>query len=732
MTLRLLVPRIESCKSSRRGILRLAMCSVLWGASWFSTSAAAQNYTLNTLSTNAQPRPATDGTNVVTTDTTGDIVVIPFVGGTATNLVPAGVALPDGLGAATSYTAFGVPQLVNNVVYFGALSATGSGYFSIPVTGGSIHTIVDSTLQDSSGRSVGSAALPQELQAAPFLNYFGLPIPGIGSNLFVDASGGATFTANPTSNAAPQRDLAVMNLSPSGTLSSVIDTNSLSGCTRISNFATDGTIFAIWALSTNNHLLLLENSGATLSCNNTILDLGAPGVAANSILPGQPSMGSIMEDYVASSTVIDSGYVYFSATITLTDTTINSGNYSGIFRIRPGGSVEKVIATDHPQLGTPGTVDLSGTGPLAVCSSFAVRGDYVVFATGWLGHYGWAGGLHPVGLLFFDQATATLRTVASVENPITPTRTFYVYGGTAPTQASLSADGKFTFEITTQDISNVLQFTINPTLYTVNLLENHTTTALTASAATAPAGTAVTLTAVVTAAQGTPSGTVTFSSNGFAIGSSAVDSSGTAVLVVNDLPIGTDSIQAVFAGTTPFPSSTSSAVSVIITEAPSFGVSSSSTSLTIKQGQTGSTTISLTPVGGFSAAVEFSCSGLPLYATCAFSPQSVNPGASVATTTVTIATNVQTSHLQWPSSISYAGLVALGLGGFLRRFRRGIHTILGLLCWFLLAAALSAVVGCGSSHTKSNVTPAGVSNVTVTATSGSNVKFVNLTVSIVQ
>jgi hypothetical protein len=915
-----------ACRAARRFTrnitLRFILASVVWSALWLSALAYGQSYTFNTLSTNAQPRPATDGTNVVTTDSAGDIIVIPFAGGAATTLVPAGTSLPNGLGGASGFTAFGAPSLINNVVYFGAQSNTGSGYYSIPLTGGAIHSIADSTLQDSSGRNVGAGTLPQELASAPFINYTGLPIPGIESNLFVSAAGAATFTVNLTSTAAPQGDLAIMNLSSSAVLTNVIDTNTLSGCTRISNFASDGTIFAVWALSTSNHLLLLENNAPTLSCSNVLLDLGAPGTAATNVLPGQPSSGSIMESYVAPSTVIDSGYIYFSATVTLTDTTINDGYYSGIFRVLPGGSVEKVLATDNTQLGTQGTVDSSGTGPLAICSSFAVRGNYVVLGTGWLSHYGWGGGLYPIGLFFFNQATTTLRKIAAAEEPITPTTTFYQYGGAAPTQAGLSADGKFAFELTVSDTSVPSQLTTYPALYTVNLLGAGTTTTLTgspspatygaavvltatvtttgsssptgqvsfsdgatvlgsatvnatgtatltttlgggshsltatyagdgangpstgsatlvvnptkpglnlsssassitatgsvtftatalgvsgaaepsgtvsfyngttalgtgilsskgiatlsvnnlpvgansitatyagdanyssinsaattvnvsaistgttlsSSLATAAAGTAVTFTALVTASQGTISGMVNFSSNGTAIGSAAVSSSGSAVVAVTNLPVGTDSIQAVFAGNTFFPTSTSSPVSVTITGTSTFSLTSSTASMTIQQGKTGSATISLIPVGGYNTSVQFSCTGLPQNSTCTFAPSAITPGFIASTTTVTISTNTQSSKLLWPTGISYAGLLLLSLGG-IRRPRHGIRHGSRLFFLVLLAAVLGGVVGCSGSSANSSTTPIGASTVVVTATSGANVKTTNLAVTIVR
>src|ERR1700738_4535986 len=366
--------------------LAFVLLAIIFGE--WSIPASAQTYSFNAISGNAQPGPATDGTNVVTIDAAGNIVVIPFDGSTATTLVPAGVTLPNGVGTSTGFTALGPPSLIDNVVYFGAQSATGSGYYSIPVSGGAIHMIADSKLQTSSGLNVTPAALPRALTITPFFNYQGLPVPGIGSSLFLSATGDATFTASLPSSTNPQGNLAIMNLSHSGSLSSIIESDALSGCTRISNFATDGNIIAVWAISSSKHLLLLENNTPSLACSNILLDLGAPGASATGILPGQPSNGSIMEDYVAPSTVIDSGYSYFSATLKLDDATINAGIYSGLFRLRPGGAVEKVLATDNVNLGTTGSVEGGGLGPspgpLAIYSSFAVRGNYVVVATGWL------------------------------------------------------------------------------------------------------------------------------------------------------------------------------------------------------------------------------------------------------------------------------------------------------------------------------------------------------------
>jgi hypothetical protein len=806
-------------------VSKLALLFASCGAVWLPQPMAAQVYGYINLSNDAEPAPATDGKYVVTTDTAGDIIVYPFAGGASTTLVPLGSALPNGLGASTSFTAFGAPELINNVVYFGAQSASGSGYYSVPVTGGPVHAIVDSTLKDSSGRSVGAAVLPVEVAPSDYFNGGPLSIPGIESNLFVSPSGSATFTANLTSKGSSQGDLAILIISPAGTLSTVIDTNTLSGCSRISSFATDGTIYAAWALSSANHMLLLENSSPTLSCKDVLLDLGAPGTVSTGILPGQPGSGSILEEWMSPSTVIDSGYIYFSATVTLTDTTINDGLYAGIFRIRPGGSLEKVIATDNSQLGPGGIVDYNVTPlPLYMCSNFAVRGNYVVFATGDVSHYGLPGDLFPLALLFLDQTTGALRTIYGPDIAFSPSIFPYSYTGVAPTEPGLSADAKFAFEVGVEVA--VLPVSFYPALYTVDLLappvtvtltgapnpvtygspetltatvtttgtsvptgqvtffddvtaigsgtlnsagtatlavtldrglhflaatyqENGTYTSpafgpqvdqatpvmnLSSSASGATPATSVTLTATAVGVAGSavPTGTVTFLNGTASLGTSPLSSTGVATLSVQNLPIGTDSITANYAGDDNYLSVSSAPATIDVAATSTYSLAAGSTSLTITQGQSGTATISLTPVGGFSDPVQFSCSGLPQFATCTFAPPSMTPGASASKTTMTIATNVQTGELLWPNGLDYAAVLLLGLGG-IRRFRHRIRRMSVPFCLILFAAAIGCAVGCGGgSSSMSHVTPPGVSTVVVSGHSGSNVQKVSLTVTIVQ
>jgi trimeric autotransporter adhesin len=70
-----------------------------------------------------------------------------------------------------------------------------------------------------------------------------------------------------------------------------------------------------------------------------------------------------------------------------------------------------------------------------------------------------------------------------------------------------------------------------------------------------------------------------------------------------------------------------------------FTLTTATSSSTIQPGATATYTVTASAVGGaFSNAVDLSCSGLPAQAACSFSPSSVTPGATKATTTLTITT----------------------------------------------------------------------------------------------
>lgn len=113
------------------------------------------------------------------------------------------------------------------------------------------------------------------------------------------------------------------------------------------------------------------------------------------------------------------------------------------------------------------------------------------------------------------------------------------------------------------------------------------------------------------------------------------------------LPVGNNTLNVTFtpADSTDYSPATDSMV-LVVNPAPGFSLSASPPSLTIKQGASATSTISLTPTGGFSGSVTLSVSPLPNGVTASFSPNpttnssiltfKVAGKATLGTSTVTV------------------------------------------------------------------------------------------------
>jgi len=252
-----------------------------------------------------------------------------------------------------------------------------------------------------------------------------------------------------------------------------------------------------------------------------------------------------------------------------------------------------------------------------------------------------------------------------------------------------------------------------------------TTTTLTPSPASpVNVGASVTLTATVKPASGatTPTGTVTFFNGSTALNSAPISlTNGAATFTSSTLAGASYSITAAFspATDTDFAGSTSSALSYNVQD---FQVAASPTTVSVAApGGSGTTTLTITPLGGFNATLTYSCTGLPSEATCTFT------AVSATSETLSITTTAPSSQLDKPpfgrhGGIFYA-LLLPGVFGLLitagnrKRGLRGAR-LLSIIAVLVLSTIWMPACGGGSSKPSNPGTPAGTSSVTVTATTG--------------
>jgi sugar lactone lactonase YvrE len=149
-----------------------------------------------------------------------------------------------------------------------------------------------------------------------------------------------------------------------------------------------------------------------------------------------------------------------------------------------------------------------------------------------------------------------------------------------------------------------------------------------------------------------------------------------------------------------------------------FSVAASSTTINATASTPGTTTLTISSLGGWVGAIEFSCPDLPKYATCTTNPGQADiptastPGQTLLPTQVvlTVTTNVPPyvysatqSGFFWLASVILGFLTILSR----RRFRKaaGSLTVTGLA--LLLFGGIAGFSGCGTSTTPTVVTPPG-------------------------
>jgi large repetitive protein len=333
-------------------------------------------------------------------------------------------------------------------------------------------------------------------------------------------------------------------------------------------------------------------------------------------------------------------------------------------------------------------------------------------------------------------------------------------GATSIGAGSLNAQGVATLAITSLQVGNnniTASYTASQndaastsSAVTVPVAAAPTTTTLTASASSITVGQSVTLTAIVLAGT-TPvgSGLVTFSSGATSIGAAQLNAAGIATLNTMLLPVGNDNIIASYAASQNDAASTSPAVIVTVTTTtgppttvPSYSMTASPTSVSIVRGQTGLTTVTITPANGYSGMLTLNCGNLPAYATCTFTQNTVQLTGNNQPVQVglTIATNIEQAKLTPPTPTPFSPVfpamvfwLPAGFGAACKRKRSPKRRRWLEFCLLLAAtgAMAAGMLGCaGGTYWK---TPIGTSNISVLATPASgNVQALTLTLTITQ
>jgi hypothetical protein len=200
--------------------------------------------------------------------------------------------------------------------------------------------------------------------------------------------------------------------------------------------------------------------------------------------------------------------------------------------------------------------------------------------------------------------------------------------------------------------------------------------------------------------------------------------------------VGTVVVTATQAGNAIYLAATPVTATIVVNAAGGFTLASATPTLSVVQGQTVSTILTLTPTNGYAGTITFSCQGLPANARCIFSAVSENLTGNNQPVSVglTLETNVLQAGIgagirpgqNAPRPILPAlafwipgGMTGLAALGRKRKLRKAGQRWLQL-CLLIVATGAIAVglTGCGTNYNEG--TPTGSSRVTVLATGTSN------------
>ncbi|HEY1214624.1 MAG TPA: Ig-like domain repeat protein, partial [Bryobacteraceae bacterium] len=170
-------------------------------------------------------------------------------------------------------------------------------------------------------------------------------------------------------------------------------------------------------------------------------------------------------------------------------------------------------------------------------------------------------------------------------------------------------------------------------------------------------GVATSFRANLAASYGTPSGTVGFYEGTTLLGTGTLIN-GTTSVTTTFSSTGVHTITALYIGDANFNSVTSAAFNETVVLF-GIGLAANPTTLTIKQGQSGTATITATPTGNYTGTLTFSCGNLPSSVSCSFAPATLafNGDNQPQSTTITVSTRTTSAALMTSSGLRLASLL---------------------------------------------------------------------------
>ena len=320
----------------------------------------------------------------------------------------------------------------------------------------------------------------------------------------------------------------------------------------------------------------------------------------------------------------------------------------------------------------------------------------------------------PTGMVQFFDGTTSLGTVSLSGGVATLPLPLTLLPGSHSLNAKYLGDTTFSTSSGAAATASVIALGVSSTGVAAS------TTSINPSAAT-------TLTVTVSGVAGgpVPTGGVTVLDGATSVGTGTL-SAGKATVTVTLTTLGSHSLMVNYGGDKNYAASSgTAAISVVVP----FVLTATPAAVTVAANGAATPTLTVTPGGGFSGTVTFSCTTPVAYVTCSVAPGSLAVSGGVAGTAelvVTVPPNVSANRepSQTRNAALWAMLLPLGLAGLAGRKKAWGRGLLSLALAVLLGGAAS---GCSGTST-SKLPPAGTQVLTVTATGGNIAPTVQISV----